>query len=146
MKIPLKRPFTPATGVQIPLGTPLSRKGLPDSVTLCYLQEWCFPTLFPTLRSNLSLSASLSQRFLRGHLQPKGKGYSEGVSGLASTSEAVDLLWKYRMIGVGSILSNLEVNTSNEKDRPRIIWLRQRRGGSKKSGYENEIRTSREVG
>jgi hypothetical protein len=38
------------------------------------------------------------------------------------------------------------LNTSNERDRPRIIWLRQRGGGSKKSGYENEIRTSREVG
>jgi hypothetical protein len=41
---------------------------------------------------------------------------------------------------------HLEVNTSNEKDRPRIIWLGQGRGGSKKSGYENEIGTSREVG
>ncbi len=46
--------------------------------------------------------------------------------------------------GFGDII--LKSTPLSQKDRPRIIWLRQRGGESERSGYENKIGTFREVG
>ena len=45
---PGQRPFTPSTGVQIPLGTPHEIKGLHENVTLFSYMGQIRPTLRPT--------------------------------------------------------------------------------------------------
>ena len=73
---PGQRPFTPSTGVQIPLGTPNEIKGLHENVALfSYVGQIC-PTLCPTDLENFLKTIMIAPK---GALRERTIEYQRGA-------------------------------------------------------------------